>query len=307
MKISIIGYRNHSLRLKKLLITEFNIEPIMWNHNTDEFSDLIGSDAIIIASPQDTHVEYIQKILSESRESYIFCEKPPTTYSSELEYLNDLSYFQKEKIFFNFNYRFSELAKFVRSNDLGQPLHFNFISSHGLALKEGFKDNWRFKSSNKFMGVLGTVGIHYIDLSHWLLGDSVSTSFDEINISGSRLSDTATINMEFESGCSVNIFVSYATPFINKSELIFTNGMVVLDDGVLDVYRDRNTFDDNGNFKKPKKENIVSFKSSRDYYNDSLEKSLEEFIRVVKKRGSFSPANFIYSMASNRILLNQRS
>ena len=141
MKISIIGYRNHSLRLKKLLITEFNIEPIMWNHNTDEFSDLIGSDAIIIASPQDTHVEYIQKILSESRESYIFCEKPPTTYSSELEYLNDLSYSQKEKIFFNFNYRFSELAKFVRSNDLGQPLHFNFISSHGLALKEGFKDN----------------------------------------------------------------------------------------------------------------------------------------------------------------------
>ena len=46
----------------------------MWNHNTDEFSDLIGSDAIIIASPQDTHVEYIQRILSESRESYIFCE-----------------------------------------------------------------------------------------------------------------------------------------------------------------------------------------------------------------------------------------
>ena len=67
MKISIIGYRNHSLRLKKLLIIEFNIEPIMWNHNTDEFSDLIGSDAIIIASPQDSHVEYIQRILSENR------------------------------------------------------------------------------------------------------------------------------------------------------------------------------------------------------------------------------------------------
>ena len=86
MKISIIGYKNHASRLESLL-KGIGMRPHMWNHHTDNFTDLIGSTAIIIASPNDTHVEYIKKILEVCPESYIFCEKPPAVNLGELDYL----------------------------------------------------------------------------------------------------------------------------------------------------------------------------------------------------------------------------
>ena len=64
MRFSIIGYKNHASRLKNIL-KNIGIIPYMWNHHTDDFTDLIGSDAILISSPNDTHVQYIKKILGD--------------------------------------------------------------------------------------------------------------------------------------------------------------------------------------------------------------------------------------------------
>ena len=61
MKVSIIGYKNHAKRLESIL-NDMGIIPYMWNHHTDNFTNLIGSDAILISSPNDTHVEYIKKM-----------------------------------------------------------------------------------------------------------------------------------------------------------------------------------------------------------------------------------------------------
>ena len=85
MRFSIIGYKNHASRLKNIL-KNIGIIPYMWNHHTDDFTDLIGSDAILISSPNDTHVQYIKKILGDSPKSYIFCEKPPAVSLGELDY-----------------------------------------------------------------------------------------------------------------------------------------------------------------------------------------------------------------------------
>ena len=47
MKVSIIGYKNHAKRLESIL-NDMGIIPYMWNHHTDNFTNLIGSDAILI-------------------------------------------------------------------------------------------------------------------------------------------------------------------------------------------------------------------------------------------------------------------
>ena len=98
MKISIIGYKNHASRLENLL-KDMDIRPHMWNHHTDNFTDLIGSDGILISSPNDTHVQYIKDILDISPETYIFCEKPPAVNLEELDYLDELDSDTKGKIF----------------------------------------------------------------------------------------------------------------------------------------------------------------------------------------------------------------
>ena len=129
MKVSIIGYKNHAKRLESIL-NDMRIIPYMWNHHTDNFTNLIGSDAILISSPNDTHVEYIKKILKMSPQTYIFCEKPPAVNLVELDYLDSLDSNIKGRIFFNFNRRFSYISKLVKEGNFGKPVHFNFISSH---------------------------------------------------------------------------------------------------------------------------------------------------------------------------------
>ena len=62
MKITIIGYKNHSVRLHNLL-NILGYESTMWNHHEDNFSKVIGSDCIFVSSPADTHVENIKRIL----------------------------------------------------------------------------------------------------------------------------------------------------------------------------------------------------------------------------------------------------
>ena len=110
MKVSIIGYKNHAKRLESIL-NDMGIIPYMWNHHTDNFTNLIGSDAILISSPNDTHVEYIKKILKMSPQTYIFCEKPPVINSRQIKFLKlkDIG-----KIFYNFNMRFSKDFNFIQ-------------------------------------------------------------------------------------------------------------------------------------------------------------------------------------------------
>ena len=256
MKISIIGYKNHSVRLQNLLDST-DVKATLWNYHTDSFSELIDSDCILISSPNHTHVNYINKIFTHKPNCYVLCEKPPAIDINELSYLTNLSEDLKERIFFNFNYRFSHLTKLVKKKDFGKPIHFNFVSSHGLAFKDSFKNNWRFSSGDSLMGVYGTVAIHYLDLCNWLFGDYEYLDVKKHNYSNCKSHDSITINMKFENGCTVNIFVSYVTPFINKSELIFDNAILELDNGIIKLYEPRDSF---GTF----------YKTTRGQNNDTL-------------------------------------
>jgi predicted dehydrogenase len=305
MKVSIIGYKNHASRLEGIL-KSMGINPYMWNHHTDNFTNLIGSDAILISSPNDTHVEYIKKILNISPQSYIFCEKPPAINLDDLEYLDGLDSNIKGKIFFNFNRRFSYISNLIKERDFGKPVHFNFVSSHGLAFKDTFKDNWRFTSTNKLMGVYGTVAVHYIDMCIWLLGECENINSNKSTYTESKLADSVTIDMKFKNGCTTNIFVSYVTPFINRSNMIFENAIVEQEDGIINLYENWNTTDENGFFRKPNKQTLLELESSREYYNDSLKNSLTEFVEVVRRKDLWTDNYFSKSIESNRILLNER-
>ena len=112
---------------------------------TNYFTDLLSCDAIIISSPNDTHYQYIKKL--ETFSGYIFCEKPPVSNINELNKLKKLKINKKRKIFFNFNYRFSELDKLLQkysnSKQLGQIVKIEIIASQGLAFKKEYIGSWR--------------------------------------------------------------------------------------------------------------------------------------------------------------------
>ena len=138
LKISIIGYKNHALRLRRIIYNLGYKSVIMFNHNQDDIADISACDIFIIASPNESHTEWIKTIRSLGKDKYIFCEKPPAT---DHQQLNQVKSFDP-KIYFNFNYRHSLLAelikKYIGNNKIGKVIHATFTSSHGLAFNKAY-------------------------------------------------------------------------------------------------------------------------------------------------------------------------
>ena len=116
-KIGFIGYRNHAKKLLDIVEENVGFEVSQIYHPskniddsriTNNLKDLYECDGVFIASPNNTHSEYLEKIVENSN-CLIYCEKPPVTSGEGIEYLEKLSNEQKKRIFFGFNLRFSEL------------------------------------------------------------------------------------------------------------------------------------------------------------------------------------------------------
>lgn len=321
MNAGIIGYRNHSARVAKLISEIGGIDRFCVYHPdpdklakvdvpalfpdarpTSELSDLYGLDAVFITSPNDTHVGYVKRLVD--RVGYVYSEKPPAANLDELEYLRSLDATRKLRLYFNFNYRFSDLAvharDLIRSGDIGEPIRFSFVSTHGLAFRESFKEDWRSHSKDPLSGIFGNVSIHYIDLCLWLLGTSEKISSKYTAWSPySGTTDSVSTEMQFANGCTASIFVSYAAPFINEAQLIFTDGFLQLQNGSLHLYRPRDSHDEAGRFISPPGENLLIAESSRSYYDRSMRRSLDYFISVASSRGEFDTRDFDLTLESN--------
>jgi len=316
VKVGIIGFRNHAYRLYTLIqnhpdaeISKIYHPTKTFNQNecTNDFSDLYSCDVIIIASPNSTHFEYIKKLIPNFL-GYIFCEKPPVTSNSELTFLKNLSTIQKQKIFFNFNYRFSKLSKILKENinseKLGKISHINIVSAKGLAFNDDYPNSWRADGTKNLHNILDTVSIHYLDLLFYNLGKIIAINYSPELISKRGTSfDTCHISLAFENGVTASIYNSYASPYVNELTFIGTNGVITIRNNQVTTLSPRDTFDENNLFSTPP----ISEKSSlllEEDYHQSLEKSVNYFISIVKEQSIFKQEFFDTSITSNQIILD---
>ena len=300
MKITVIGYKNHALRLKSCLNKQGIQNVVNFNYHKDNFTDISDSDAFFIASPASNHFEWINKLTPLGK--YIFCEKPPVIDKKDLDTLVEY----RPKLFFNFNYRFSYLVKLIKkyhnSKELGEIINVHCVSSHGLAFKSSFENDWRFKDKNFFSSIVGNVGIHYVDLMLYLLGSIKSVNMDHLFITSKNLPDTCKLNLVFKK-TFVDIFLSYSTVLQNKIDIFYENGILTLSNGLISLISPRDTFDDKGYFKTPETQFLKRFINSRDYYTDSINESIKYFLSCVKSKSNLSLKHYNQSIISNKIML----
>ena len=325
MQIGIIGYRNHAARLRTVLQALPHVDTVVVYHpdaerlasadlgatspsltTTSQLRDLHGLDAVVVASPTTTHVDYVDALTDQV--GHVYCEKPPAATRAELDRLGAFDEAKKRRTYFNFNYRHTELGKtakeFLRSGEIGAPVHFSFVSTHGLAFRESFGSDWR-ASADQLSGIFGNVAIHYVDLCMWLLGDAEDVTVHKSAQSPhTRTADSVSTVMRFGGGCTADIFVSYAAPFINQARLVFTDGYLELDDGALRLHRPRDHYDDGGRFAPPPSEELLNAGSSRAYYDRSLRASLERFVSTASSGGSFAPEEFEQALRSNALIFD---
>ena len=314
-KIGFIGYRNHAKKLLDIVEREESVEVSQIYHPikniddsriTNNLKDLYECDGIVIASPNNTHFEYLKEIIENSN-CLIYCEKPPVTSSEGIEYLEKLTSEQKKRIFFGFNLRFSEFNDFLKvyskSEKLGKIIQINIITSQGLAFKEKYLGDWRADGENNLHNIIENSSIHWIDLMVFNFGKTTNASYLPRLISNNGTSfDTNSVNLQFENGMVASIFTSYATPLVENIIIVGTNGFAIIKDGKIDISYPRDTFDENGLFTNPKNKEEIDFSFQTNGKN-SLKKSMNYFLDHLKNSQMFELTNFDIAIYSNKLVL----
>ena len=287
IKISIIGTTGQAGRINNILQKKKNLEVKCYSQPIN-IETISNSDAIIIASPTHTHFEYLKKLIKYK--GYILVEKPIFSTIKETKKFNKWPEEFKKRIKVNYNLRYSLIAEIIKDTiyeeDPGKPIALHIHTSHGLAHKKDYSESWRAKKS---FGVMEMVGVHYINLAMYLFGKIIKTNTQTTKIVKKNRKappDTVNINLEMEKGINVNLYHSYAGPKFNKMLLIGTNRYLEYDGEIMKLYSPRDTFDEKGRFTNTPL--ISKWKMNHEYnWQNSLERSLDHFIKTVKKKGSF--------------------
>ncbi len=326
MRFAIIGYRNHAARLRGLLADiEAVSEIIVFHPDSDRLRDLEADSAhaaitatsdfdqlrdcagVLISSPSDSHRQYIEQLLRLG-DMAIFCEKPIATTPEDLNWLRKLPTTAKRRLFCNQSYAHNafsrQAAELIESGRAGQPRHLEINATHGLAFNPSFEGNWRFRTRDPFASIVGNLGVHYVYLVLRLFGEP-----DRIICHKSRGNpnsvdaDTCAILMTLPAGQSVSIYVSYATPFTNTARLLFTDGILHLDDGCLRLYSPRDSFDADGRYATPPHEEICRFDSYKAFADQSLQRALRDFVAGLDDDTGYSEEAFAMAIRSAELVL----
>lgn len=314
VEIGIIGYKNHATKLINLIQerTDSEIKYIFHptkkfedSRSTNNLSDLFTCDSIIIASPNDTHYNYIKQCCDEY-DGYLFCEKPPVTSTDDLNKLEQISLEQKQRLFFNFNYRFSKTSEIIKdalnSKAMGKILFINIVSNHGLAFKKEYADSWRADGDKNLHNILETVSIHHLDLMNYHFGKLKNfVYYPSLQSKSGTSFDTCHLVLCYENDVSVSILNSYATPLIDDLSIIGTNGYLHIRSNNLEIYSPRDSFNSDGLFVTPPLHHKSSFDIEK-IQLESLRNSLDYFMNHVKEKKLFDLCLFETSISSNRLV-----
>jgi predicted dehydrogenase len=317
ISVGFIGYKNHAGRLRSIVASVPGVRIGATYHpdkivesapTTNEFSEILQADAVVIASPSDTHFHYLELLSKNEYQGYVFCEKPIVTRLSDLESVRNFC-FARGRLFVNFNYRFSRFAKLVKkvidSGALGEPLHLHAVSTQGLAFSSKYEHSWRADRARHPLGVSETKGIHYLNLAVWLFGTPEGLSHQEAIISqrGTAV-DTATLSLNFQGGKSATVFVSYAAPLRQMLALYGSNGYVIYEDDELRFCGPRDTFSSQGYFDVPPSVERHSFKEAQvDFHLDSLQEAVAYFLGICERKEKFPMIEIQSAYETTQLLL----
>lgn len=305
LKICIIGNGVHSKRIQKILIKKklkFSIfkPKIKKNYAKQSLEHLKKFNIIFIVSPDYTHFNYIKKL---HKYCYIFCEKPPCTTKKQLTYLKKI---KSKKIYYNFDYRFSELYKILierNKYNLGKFLYANIINTHALALKKEYKDNWRSNKKYSKKGILEVVSVHFIDMINNIFQINkfqVLSLFNNSKYGNSF--DNSIIKLTLKNNSVVNIFNSWTSELLQKKIFIFENGSISENENGLTVSGPALNLDKN-RFTKPAKAKKKINYNDKNKTNDTLTKSVNYFLQVSSKKKFFTKKEILNSLISNSFIV----
>lgn len=139
----------------------------------DELLALDGLDGVLVDSPDATHYDLVMRSVRAGK--HIFCEKPLARTVGEAREMYAAARQANRRTVVGFSNRWNTVANNIKAmidaDDLGEIVHVHAQSFNAsLARTERPRLTWRTDASRTGTGILGDLGAHYIDLTHFLLG-----------------------------------------------------------------------------------------------------------------------------------------
>ena len=324
LKVGVIGYRNHSQKLISLINNHNSVSQIITycyrkekvdelNRRkkkniiyTSKLNDLDNCNSIIISSSTGTHINYLKKFINKKK--YIYCEKPGPTNLKDITFLKNLTVKSKKKIFFGQNLIFSDLfyflKKIIKSEAYGVPIYSTINITNGISFKKSMSKNWRFNSKSIFKKISGNVGVHYIGLMRFLLGNIQKIKISELGIKKKNKIDNTFIDLDFVKNFKCKIYLSYSTVFEEELRFFFSNGQLIFNGNQIYIYHPRDTFDRFKHFIKPKKKVLKTFKKS--WVNNSLKNTINLFLKKCLLKENFNLNDYNHFLQINELLIKRK-
>jgi polar amino acid transport system substrate-binding protein len=209
-----------------------------FNYCTGNVNELMADasiNTIFIATRHDSHAGYVMDALKHNKN--VFTEKPLCLHEAELEEIKDLYQKTNSVVMLGFNRRFApQIVKAKAFFDkLNVPLSINYRINAGTIAA----DHWVHDKNVGGGRIIGEV-CHFIDLLTFITGSKVKSLSANAMKDAKHLTDTLTINFQFENGSIGTIsYFSNGNKNLDKEYLeIFGAGQVI----VIDDFKDMLTY-----------------------------------------------------------------
>lgn len=177
-----------------------------------------GLDGVVIATPSGAHAE--QAIAALEHGLAVFCQKPLTRTEAEAERVVAAARLADRLVGVDFSYRHvngvDQLRNLVRGGALGE-LHAIDLTFHNAY---GPDKDWFYDMAQSGGGCVMDLGIHLLDLAHWITGDGAMDTLDALLSAQGRalpvpvreVEDYASVQWRLRSGAIVRMTCSWRLP-----------------------------------------------------------------------------------------------
>lgn len=246
LRLGVIGRRGQAALWTQAASKTRGWKPILCYHPQMGLSSwkklLCESDAVVIASPTSTHLNYLRR-LSRDYPGIVLVEKPIVASLKECRaLLREAPPFFLKRVYVAHNWRFYPWVKKIREilrRDSGTPvLSAYFQLTHDYGFKPGYASSWRSQKKSHPIGPAETQGIHWVDLVHDLCGpiDWISGGAERVGRVGSA-PDTASIFLRTRSGVFCSIHTSYVAPAAYFARVVTSRMILTYRDGILQIQK----------------------------------------------------------------------
>lgn len=190
-------------------------------------------DVVSVASPNVFHAE--QAVAALRAGCHVLCEKPIATTLRDANRMIAASKKARRKLMIGFTHRMfrgpERCKELLAKRRLGKPFMIRVRFAHGGPYPGWAKNSWFYNKELSAGGAMLDMGIHAIDLCHWLIGPIMSVSAQAATlIKKIEVDDNALLQLEFKNGALGYIEVGWTSmPGFSGFEIYGTKGTLICD------------------------------------------------------------------------------